>query len=75
MYIFNIWIDGVRVFLVFRDFTPFSGDLGEYSFFWTCIYFIIMRVHFLLYYHRFIFNNYLAFNLWCLFMQVSIYVI
>ena len=33
MYIFNIWIDGVRVFLVFRDFTPFFGELGEYSFF------------------------------------------
>ena len=29
---FNIWIGGVRVFLVFWGFTPFSGDLGEYIF-------------------------------------------
>jgi len=61
MYIFNIWIDGVRVFLVFRDFSRFSGELGEYNFFLTYFYFIIMQVYFLycymLCYYRYMPSN------------------
>ena len=48
MYIFNIWIGGLHVFLVFRDFTPFFGDLGEYVSFITS-YFD---------YYRYMHNNY-----------------
>ena len=51
----------MREFLVFRNFMPFFGDLGEYSFFSTCIYFIIMRIHFLccymLCYYRYMPSN------------------